>query len=137
MSVLCLDLPVFNYIREGIKKAAYNRTVNEFYFYSICEHFRDKDIEAESLRLVTSWCDMNEKSYCQKYKSEPYQQVCRFIRPKYVQVEILQFIKYLKCLRYNIEIEGEDLGTLNSLITDAMGAYIGNLEAYKNAKRSE
>lgn len=136
MSVLCLDLPVFNYIREGIKKAAYKREVDEFYFYSIQNHFQHRDIETESLRLVTSWCDMNEKSYCEKYK-KPYQQISKFIETKYVQVEILQFIKYLQCLRYNIEIEGEDLELLNNLITDAMGAYIGSLEAYKNAKWSE
>lgn len=138
MSVLMVDTEVYNYVRAVIVKAAYNRTVNEFYFYSIRQHFEDKDIEKEALRLVRSWSDMNEQSYCNKYKDK-HEKLSRFITPTFVKkpLEPIQFIKYLQSIKYNIELpENEDLTILNNLINDAMSAYIANLDLYKAAEWS-
>jgi hypothetical protein len=143
MSVLVLDLPIFNYLIAGVEKAAYNRTVDEFYFYCIGSHFQHRDIETEALRLVKSWANMNEKSYCLKYKQDG-NSLSEFIKPTFTHkpLEILQFIKYLQCLVYNIELteftpeEENDYKLLKRLLNDAMSAYIGSLEAYKQANWS-
>ena len=146
MSVQMLDLPVFNYIRAAIEKAAYNRTVDEFYFYSVSKHFRDKDIETETQRLIKSWCNLNELSYCKKYKEES-DHLCEFIENTFTHkpMDIIQFIKYIQCLSYNIEPEHftlteqqtEDLNLLKKIQVEAMAAYIGSLEQYKNASWSD
>jgi hypothetical protein len=143
MSVQILDTKTFNYLRAGIEKAAYNSTVNEFYFYAIRQHFHNKDIEFEALRLVKSWCNMNEKSYCNKYKGK-FENLAEFIYPTYTDkpLKIIQFIKYLQCLKYNIEFdeytpqELKDYELLTVLIHQAMAAYIGNLEEYKQSNWS-
>lgn len=145
MSVQMLDLPVFNYIRAAIEKAAYNRTVDEFYFHSVSKHFRGRDIETESERLVKSWCNLNELSYYKKYKEET-RHFCEFIERTFTHkpMDIIQFIKYIQCLSYNIEPEHftlteqqtEDLNLLKKIQVEAMAAYIGSLEQYKNANWS-
>lgn len=138
MSVLMVDTEVYNYVRAGIVKGVYNRTVNEFYFYSLRKHFEDKDIEKEALRIVRSWSDMNEQSYCDRY-GDKHEKISRFITPSFVKkpLEAIQFIKYLQSIKYNIEVpENEDTKLLNNLINDAMSAYIGNLDQYKAAEWS-
>lgn len=143
MSVQILDTPVFNYLRSGIEKAAYNTTVNEWYFQPISIHFKGLDIEIETLRLVRSWAAMNELSYCGKYK-EDYEGLDQFIQPTFTHKPLtpLQFIKYVQCLIYNIEKENiavftnqqsEDLNLLKEMETAAMTAYITSQEEYKNA----
>ena len=143
MSVMMLDLPIYNYFRAGIEKAAYNNEINEFYFYSVRKHFENKDIPTEAFRIVKSWSNMNEKSYCNRY-NEKNQNLSEFIEPTYTHkpLEIIQFIKYLQCLIYNIEIipfseqEKADFELLKNILDDSMNAYISNLEEYKKASWS-
>lgn len=141
MSVMVLDSKVFNYIRAGIERAAYNTTVNEWYFYRL-HYMRDKDIETETLRLVRSLADLNELSYCGKYKDE-FERLSKFIKPTFTHKELepLQFIKYVQCLIYNIEPEHftltpqqlEDYNLIKQIEIEALSAYVGQLEGYKKA----
>lgn len=143
MSVLMVDLEVFNYVRSGIEKAAYNTTVNDFYFYSVQTYFDNKDIQAEAIRLVKSWCKMNEQSYCIRYK-ETNDNLHEFIKITFTHKPItsIQFIKYLQAILYNIEAEAvkeedkPDLILLERILSDAQAAYINNLEEYKKANWS-
>lgn len=149
MSVQMLDLPVFNYIRAAIEKAAYNRTVDQFYFYSVAVHFKEKDIQKETERLIKSWCNLNELSYCKKYEKhgEQFENLANFIEITFTHkpLNIIQFIKYVQCLTYNIEPEhftlteqqNKDLQLLKKIEVEAMAAYINSLEEYKNANWSD
>jgi len=145
MSVMVLGPKVFNYIRAGIERAAYNRTVDHWYFYSL-HYMRDKDIQQESLRLVKSLADLNELSYCGKY-NDKMSSLSEFIRPTFTHKELtpLQFIKYVQCLVYNIEMEyckptaqqWADYQLLKKIEIEAMSAYINQQDEYKKAAWSE
>ena len=63
MSVQTLDLKVFNYLRVGLEKVAYNNTVDEFYAYKVKRHFDSKDITIECERMIKSWATLNELSF--------------------------------------------------------------------------
>lgn len=149
MSVQVLDIQVFNYLRAGLLRAAYNSTVNDFYFSSVSRHFKEcTDFETEAENIVKNWCDLNELCFCEKYKKhgEKFQQLSQFIQPTFTHkpLESIQFIKYIQCLVYNIEPEylamteqqSKYLQLLKTLQIEAMAAYIDNLEEYKNANWS-
>ena len=142
MSVLTLGPNALNYIAAGIEKAAYNTTVNEFYFDVIRSHFRDKDTEVECLRLVRSWSDLNMKSYCLKYKDE-FESLAPFINlDTNKPLNAVQLLKYVECLSYNIEPEHwelseqekADLKILNKLQASISSAIIGSMKEYKTAE---
>jgi len=107
MSVLVPDPQVFNYIRQGFEIAAYRRECDEFYAWCISSHCDSKDIHKESKRFVKSLMWLNEWSFDVKYeqkdldKSEYYP----FVKWEIVDVRPLQLLKYLICVRYNIEKE--------------------------------
>lgn len=147
MSVLTLSPETYNYIRQGIERAAYNSTVNEFYYYPIHVHFKDKDIEKESKRLIASWADLNMKSYCLKYKDDDFVSLSDFMSnyPNKKPIKAIQLLKYVECLSYNIEPEHweltaqekQDLELLNKTKDAIAYAIIGSLPEYEKAAWSD
>lgn len=159
MSVLVPDPQVYNYIHQGLILAAYRRTCDEHYSYTMHVHFKDLEIHKEARRLVHSWMTLNERSYLLKYekrdieKSEDF----RFVKWELVNVRPLQLLKYLKCVRYNIEIEtiqhkGDlvnenlkavseralaDMELLSAWTEELMMAIIDKIPEYDDAKWSE
>jgi hypothetical protein len=143
MSVLILDTPQINYIRAGIERAAYNTQVNEWYYYCIASHMRNRDIETESLRLARSWAALNDKSYSYKYK-ETYTDNTDEIQAKgpFKPLNPVQLLKYVQCLIYNIEPEHfamteqeqADYDLLKKLELNICTAIIGNTQEYKDAQ---
>lgn len=146
MSVLTLSPDTYNYIRVGIERAAYNSQCDEFYYYSVKQQCENKDIQSECLRLVKSWADMNEKSYCLKY-NEKFHSLSTFINPTFTKKPLtpVQLLKYVECLSYNIELEHweqteqetADYSLLKKLRTEIGAAIIGSLPEYKNAAWSD
>lgn len=143
MSVQTLSPENLNYIKIGIERAAYNNQVNDFYYYPIHLHFKDKDIEKESKRLISSWADLNMKSYCLKYKDDNFVNMADFMGhyPTKKPLKAIQLLKYVECLSYNIEPEHwelteqekQDLALLNKTKDAIAYAIVGSLPEYEKA----
>lgn len=110
MSLLIPETGVFEYVHNGLKRVAYNTTVNALHCSVIHEHFRDKDTEAEALRLVKSWAHLNELSYAVGYNmmDEPFTCAGEIIGKTYYPVEPAQLFKYIHCINYNIDVQTID-----------------------------
>jgi hypothetical protein len=56
--------------------------------------------------MVTDWCKLNELTYCRKYKQE-FTGEFKGIKLKgfndIKKIDTMQFIKYLECIKYQIE----------------------------------
>lgn len=157
MSVLIPDVDVFSYVRCGLTKTALNRVVDEFYSYSVQKHFRDKGTDQifnESIRLVKSWCRLNERSYVAAYRhhGESFDDLSEFITEKQYDVEAVQLVKYLQCIDYNIEDDTiqedeakeyqlteqdkADLKLLRAWIPEVNAAIVHQLPKYEEANWS-
>lgn len=110
MSVLVLDPKTIDYIRKGLVFTAYNREVNVHWSGTIHSHFRDKDVEAEADRLMSSLYLLNQRSYSAAYREEDKDHdLWKFVRKTMGIPCPFQLVKYIQCLLYNIEID-----TINS-----------------------
>jgi hypothetical protein len=110
MSLLIPDTGVFEYVHQGLKRVAYNLTADALYCFEIYNHFKDKDTEAEALRLVKSWAYLNELSYSVGYNmmDEPFTSAQGITGKKYYTVEPAQLFKYIHCINYNIDVKTID-----------------------------
>lgn len=110
-------------------------------FYSIPEH--------KAKEIVKTWCKLNEESYCIKYKYIPYNLAEYLSFNKTEQINTFQMLKYLKCIRYNIEeeeikqirnltpTEETYIKLLNTAIKEIQGRIINDIPEYQNAKWCE
>ena len=104
MSILVPDTIVFNYAEAGVIKAAYNRTIDEFYSHTVSDHFRNQgDTFEEARRLTRNWLTLILKSYNTRYEEEGGFELLEEIRRHAGPLEPLQLIKYLQCIDYQIE----------------------------------
>jgi len=141
MSVLVPDLQVYNYLQAAVERMAFNRTVDDFFSQSISSHFQNcPDISKEAKRLILSWLNLNQWSYNKRYPDEQDNiNLCGMYREDVTHKPLtaIQTLKYLQCVRYNIEIEPDlfkkDLRLLNECIIDLQGSIIGNMEEYKKS----
>lgn len=144
MSVLTMDLKAFSYMHEGLKNTGYNSEVDDFYSPSIREHFRTKDIEAESTRLIKAWINLNDKSYGKKYKKSKNRLPMSEFYREYShtgKITATQLLKFVQCLIYNIELEHwrnssqekADYRLLEAWSYDLLNAIVATTQEYKNA----
>lgn len=146
MSILIPSKNVFNYIHSGLERAAYRNECDEWYSQVIRSHFRHKDIDKESRRLIESWQELNLLSYNIKYQQNTAETITKF-RPTFThkEMEVNQLLKYVQCVQYNIEpgtIEDlmemtsqqkDDLKLLQEWEIDIAGAIVNQLPEYKKA----
>jgi hypothetical protein len=149
MSVLIPNDEVFNYLCSGLERAAYTRTCDEWWSHRIHSHFKDKDIETESRRLVESWMQLNDWSYSFKYGEEVETQIKLRRKTLHKPMQVHQLLKYAQCVDYNIEKDTiecagnkltkqgkSDLWLLRQWILDIAMSIIGQIPEYKEAKWS-
>lgn len=155
MSVQCPNPDLFEYVRNGIETAVYRSQCDEFYAENIRQHFKNKDTETESLRLVRSWCDLNERSYCAAYshhKDTSYDNMKSWISKNGKNFELcpFQLLKFLFFISYNIKLdtitskggevtkqELDDYSLLKKWQEQLMYAIISQDERYKYAGWSD
>jgi hypothetical protein len=148
MSVLIPDVEVYEYIHAGLQRTAYNSTCDEFYAYNIARHFKETDLETESLRLVKSWQTLNIRSYNARYK-DTGNRIERVSRTKLFALCPFQLLMFIRCAIYNIEIETirstgaevslrdtEDLKILEEWEVSMMRSIIDQIPTYKNSQWS-
>lgn len=141
MSVLIVDLMVYDYVREGVIKVAFLNEHTEFYSEAIRQHFKTKDDVEEATRLVKSWFALNERSYNMMYHNSTNVKLPDFLEySSRHNLTVLQFLKYLICISYNIskgailsDLDRIDYELLLVLIENIKDSFIGNLPEYQNA----
>jgi len=145
MSVLVVNPRVFEALALKMHYASANRVVNENH-YSSCLNLSRSDIE----KSVTVWCQFNEMTYTLAYRKhgETYDFLYRFLQFRYSRypATAIQFLKWLECVRYNINEEAiaeirelqqeetEALQLLDHLIADVQRAIIHSTPEYDAAK---
>jgi hypothetical protein len=159
MSVLVADLEVYSYVAHVMHKVAYNKVINDHYSHIITKVVGDSiDPWEESKRLVTEWLNLNERSYNVRYEKQDYANLWNFLQFNHSpeKIDAYQLLKYLQCIRYNIEVETithkgnhkenpelvtdqqrKDLEVLEAFIADIKNSIINSLPQYKAAKYSE
>jgi len=152
MSVLFLDPKVFEYVADKINSYKFSKQAD----INHCSTLSIED-QSEAQKLVVNWAKLNELSYNYHY-NEPEKQptLYKFINfSNYYKVDTYQFLKYLLCIRYNIElhtIQGgrngfsgqpieqelkDSFDTLNKAIEEIKQAIINELTEYKTANWSD
>lgn len=152
MSVLVLDPKVISYIRKGMIYAAYNSTCDALFSSTLHMHFRDKDVETETDRIIASLYLLNQRSYSARYREEDKDHdLFNFVRRKVGLPNPFQLLKYVQSLEYNIEIstinskfdkwvtkqEITDYELLKTWEQELTNSIIGQMQEYKDAKWSE
>lgn len=139
---------VYEYIVAGLKYAANNRTCDDLYSSVISKHMKDKDWEAESFRLVQSWCKLNVETYNIANKDTGF--IHDFLTgTKIFNLRAVQLCKFVECVEYNIEqdtiinvrpLTEQEVIDLKLLITwrlDILMSIVHNLTEYDLAAYSE
>ena len=143
MSVLHIEPKVFEMLYVKLIDYTYRKEVNINY----CSEFGRKS-ETELRELITTWANLNEMSYCDKY-NDKFQELSKFIRFSFSgeTVNTYQCLKWLQCIYYNIEVDtikGE-ISTQSKLavtslikgIEEIMSMIISEIPAYKDAQWSD
>lgn len=105
MSVLIPSKDVFNYVGVSMDRCIYGSEVNEWFHDSMRNHFNKcGDIDKEQVRLVESWMRLNDLSYCCKYGEAPNKSYKWRRNFTHKEVTVYQLLKYIQCIRYNIEL---------------------------------
>lgn len=134
----------------------YSKVYNKMVSYSFrtvcdinyCSIFKKID-ETKAKDIIKTWCDLNEESYCLHHKRE------RITLKEYISFEYgetistIQMLKYLQCIRYNIEdceikqvrnlsaTEEKYLKLLDDAIINIQGVIIGEMPEYQEAEWCE
>ncbi len=149
MSVQIIDSKVFSAIGAKIIDASYRNTVNINHI-SCCFSFKRPLTEKKVLVFINRLRILNDLSYCSKYK-EPIELLKPVkIAPFGNEPNTYQFLKWLHCIDYNIEIctiehSGRKISMLDKvcmkflkrLIRDTEHTIIDSLPEYDKAKWSE
>ena len=124
-------------IHSGIRTAAFRNTVDDLYSVAISQHFQDKDLDKEALRLIRRWIELNELSYYERYPNEPHDFTFKMWQWSIHQpLTAVQLYKFLQCLDYNIEGKDTDPDVilLKSWIDDLKIAIINTTPEYQAAE---
>lgn len=102
MSVLVVDLKVYEQIYNKIISFKHNNTVNINY----CNTFASWDNEETIKEVVRNWCWLNEWSFNRKY-NEPNEKLYKLLNLRFSgpACSTYQLLKWLECIRYNIELD--------------------------------
>lgn len=149
MSVLVLEPESFEGIYSKMKSYTFRKQCDINYSFVLCNC-----TDTELKRLIESWVWLNEMSYIRAYREDSEPTLFQFLRLGRADTpNTYQTLKWLECLRYNIEIDTirhgrdssdgkrmikrqvkKDYDTLIRVIDDIRGAIIAELDDYKNSK---
>lgn len=105
-------------------------------------------LSSEELKVfILTLCDLNQRSYERRYRTEPGDSYGPFIKFRAVmpQINKYQLLKYLRCIDYQIEapelpplfqVDRWALEVLRKGIESLSSDIINDIEKYKNAKWS-
>jgi len=120
MSVLVLEPKKYTQIK--------NRMIS-FTFRNICDinycgTVRDMT-EKQIYETVKTWSILNELSYCDKYEGEKFTSLHLFIEEsREKSCNIYQLLKWLQCIKYNIELDTiKDKKLLKTLESKEIASY--------------
>jgi hypothetical protein len=148
MSVQMMSFKSFAYIREGLTKTMLLRQCTEFFSQSVMSYFETKLPFDEGLRMVKSWIELNELSYCARYKSETFEDLAKLFGEEEhsgEEMRPMQLLKLLQAVLYQIEEktieevkplspqQKEDLELLRKWERELMTSIVSNLEEWKKA----
>lgn len=150
MSILIPDLKIYQAVATKMYYATSNPVCDINHFTS-CFSFRSPLTEEKIWTLINHWLALNEASYYARYKEPITSPLTEFLKKKFIYdaPNTYQFLKWLQCIRYNIEPEtikkvrqltveeALALNFLDRLIREAQDAIINSLTQYKEAKWSE
>lgn len=140
MSVLTLDERVYPAIANKIDNAG-KRTVIDINYLHSCSHLQRTEIST----LVNTWHRLNVETYEIRYSEKPTPLDTIEMIFDALPVNTYQFLKWLKCLNYNIEMENiEEVRAitpdewaahrvLDKIIENAMSTIIDSLPKYEAA----
>ena len=131
MSVLMVSPEIYGQIFHRIYMTKDKTQVDIDY----CQEIRDFD--TISLKaFITELSDLNEKSYNRAYKEKSKTMQSNFINFNHAKfIDVYQFLKYLHCIDYNIEIKNKKaVKKLRAIIKCVEFAIIDSLPQYKAAK---
>lgn len=149
MSVLVLDIEVYEAVFEKARKYAFNKTCDINYCHTL-----SFDNEEQLKEHIKNWMWLNEMSYIRKYKVDDKPTLAEFFDfRKTYNIDTYQMLKYLQCMMYNIEIDTIKTGKtgredpflipqdkmdsyrlLQKAITEISQTIISQIPKYKNAK---
>lgn len=105
MSVLIPDLEVFALIQ---------RKINTFQHHRVCDIDYSEILnmsEEQSKQFVIKLLTLNEMSYLARYREQKKPELSEFLQFNATEtISTLQLLKYLKCIRYNIEMDTIERG---------------------------
>lgn len=152
MSVLVLDIPVFESIYQKAWLYGFNKQVDVNYCHAL-----SFDNEDDLKDHVKNWITLNELSFNRRYdeKNEPF--LVNFMKFRHgAKISTYQMLKYLQCLQYNIELDTirngktgfepkmiitselmESYKLLERAILEIMQQCINEIPQYKNANWSD
>lgn len=106
MSVLVLDLEVYEAIYEKAIDYTF-RNVCDINFCSVLKHKTENQLK----KIVFDWLYLNELSYNRRYREENEPHLNQFLKFKSnVNINTYQMLKYLECIKYNIELDTIETG---------------------------
>lgn len=149
MSVQVPDLMVYEYVYNGLVRAANETVMNDFHSNVVYSHMKDKIWDAECARLVRSWLKLNEDSFTAAYRDKTGGDTLRdyVTCSKIIKINAVQLVKYVECVSYNIEMhtimanlraitqqEADDYQLLKDWRNSIYTAIISSMSEYKAAK---
>jgi len=133
MSVLVLSPEVYSQIYNRIYMTKSNKQCDINY----CQEIRDFN-ETDLKAFIIELSNLNEKSYNRRYKEKSKVLQSEFINFNSAKwIDVFQFLKYLYCIDYNIEIRNKKaVKKLRAIIKDVQFQIIDSLPEYKSANWS-
>ena len=152
MSVLVPDLKIYEAVYQKALDYSFRKTCDINY----CHTFREIS-EKKLQQHVKNWLYLNELSYIRRYEDGKKPELHEFLTfRRSGNVNTYQMLKFLNCIRYNIEIETikngktgaeepieisfdmmESYNLLQKAIEEIMCVIIGEIDQYQEAKWSE
>lgn len=133
MSVLMVSPEVYSQIYNRIYMTKENKQCDINYCFEL------REFTGESLKaFIIELSDLNEKSYNRAYKEKSKTFQSEFINFNSAKfIDVYQFLKYLYCIDYNIEIKNKKaVKKLRAIIDSVQRAIIDSQPEYKNANWS-
>ena len=133
MSVLVLSPEVYSQIYHRIYMTKENKQCDINYCYELRE-FTEDTLKA----FIVELSNLNEKSYNKRYNEKSKVLQSEFINFNTAKfIDVYQFLKYLICIDYNIEIQNKKaVKKLRAIISSVQFAIIDSLPEYKKANWS-
>ena len=133
MSVLVMEPNDYSRIYTKMMLVKKHKTVDQNYSYVISQ-LGDNEIKD----LIINLSDLNELSFNKRYNDTSKVMQSKFISFNYSKDFIncpYQFVKYLQCIRYNIETDSNKYTILlDKIINDILASIVCTSEQYNSAK---